>query len=68
MSPQNCCLVVNSSYLEFTRCCSSEYVFSYILLNCLLVKDFEVRLNDFNFNLRIYTAIVSLLLAEFYPK
>ena len=38
ISPQNCCLVVNSSYLEFARCCSSEYVFSYILLNCLLVK------------------------------
>ena len=31
--------VVNSSYLEFTRC-FSEYVFSYILLNCLLVKVF----------------------------
>ena len=28
ISPQNCCLVVNSSYLEFTRSCSSsEYVF-----------------------------------------
>ena len=22
-------VVINSSYLEFTRCCSSEYVFSY---------------------------------------
>ena len=30
ISPLHCCLVVNSSYLEFTRCCSSEYVFSYI--------------------------------------
>ena len=30
--------VVISSYLEFTRCCFSEYV--YILLNCLLVKVF----------------------------
>ena len=27
ISPQNCCFVVNSSYLEFTRCSSSEYVF-----------------------------------------
>ena len=31
ISPQNCCLVVNSSYLEFTRCCCTEYIFSYIL-------------------------------------
>ena len=31
ISPQNCCLVVNSSYLEFTTCCSSEYVFSHKL-------------------------------------
>ena len=44
ISPQNCCLLVSSPYLEFTRCCSSEYVFSHILLNCLLVKVFGQKL------------------------
>ena len=36
----SCCF---NSYLEFTRCYSSEYFLSYILFNCLLLK-FLVKL------------------------
>ena len=35
---QQFCLVVNSSYLEFTRCCSSEYVF-FLYCNHFTHKD-----------------------------
>ena len=51
-------------YLEFTRCCFSEYVFSYILLNCLLVMVSEPYLlstmvkdkheQAINFTLRLF--------------
>ena len=35
-----CYLVLNTSYLEFTRCYYWEYVLCSILPNCLLVKVF----------------------------
>ena len=39
-------LVVFSSCLEFTRCDSSQCAFSYILLNCLLVMFFFIKMSE----------------------
>ena len=42
ISPQNCCLVLKSTNLEFTRCCFSECVFSYMVSLFSFIYDYQL--------------------------
>ena len=55
----SCCF---SSYLEFTRCYFSEYVFSDILSNCLLISLFHLIGEDDH---KIQMSAGQMLLAGF---